>query len=171
MDGSLVPVGHASSSGAAHFDDLVFRRSDLREYAIPTQSRPLPTGFIHHKEAACRLGTNTEVVRNLAAAKLLFSPAEPFNRFRVVSLKDVESFGRTYIGIQTLADQFKTQSAWVTRYLKAEGVMVLTIGLPGKGKKLFVRRSDVAEIVIPPAKRARPRSDSLLEPSHAKETQ
>jgi hypothetical protein len=117
-----------------------------------------PTGFITHHEAARKLKTNTEVVRNLAAAKLLFSPPEPFDRFRVVSLEDVESFERTYIGIQTLADQFKTRSVWVARYLEAKGVMVLAIGLPGKGKKLFAKRLDVDGMVIPPAKRARPKT-------------
>jgi hypothetical protein len=76
-----------------------------------------------------------------------------------VSLEDVELFGLTYIGMQTLADQFKTRSVWVAQYLETEGVMVLTIDLPGKGKKLFVKRSDVNEGVIPRAKRARPQRE------------
>jgi hypothetical protein len=159
IKGVLIPFGHASSSDIVRFSGLVFRWSDLSKYAKPIQRRSLPTGFITHHEAARKLKTNTEVIRNLAAAKLLFSPPEPFNRFRIVSLEDVESFGRTYIGMQTLADQFKTRSVWVAQYLETKGVMVLTIDLPGKGKKLFVKRSDVNEIVIPRAKRARPQKE------------
>jgi hypothetical protein len=155
IKGALVPIGHISSTDVARFNDLVFRRSDLRKYAKPIQRKSLPTGFITHHEAARKLKTNTEVVRNLAAAKLLHSRPEPFNRFRIVSLEDVESFGQTYIAMRTLADQFKTRSVWVAQYLETKGVTVLTIDLPGKGKKLFVKRSDVNEVVIPRAKRAR----------------
>jgi hypothetical protein len=155
MKGALVPVGHVSSADIVCFNGLVFRRSDLRKYAKPIQRKSLPTGFITHHEAARKLKTNTEVVRNLAAAKLLFSRPEPFNRFRIVSLEDVESFGQTYIAMRTLADQFKTRSVWVAQYLQTKGVTVLTIDLPGKGKKFFVKRSDVNEVVIPRAKRAR----------------
>jgi hypothetical protein len=155
MKGALVPVGHISSADIVRFSGLVFRRSDLTKYAKPIQRKSLPTGFITHHEAARKLKTNTEVVRNLAAAKLLLSRPEPFNRFRIVSLEDVESFGQTYIAMRTLADQFKTRSVWVAQYLETKGVTVLTIDLPGKGKKLFVKRSDVNEVVIPRAKRAR----------------
>ena len=169
IKGVLVPVGHVSSADIVRFNGLVFRRSELRKYATPIQRRSLPTGFITHHEAARKLKTNTEVVRNLAAAKLLFSRPEPFNRFRIVSLEDVESFGQTYIAMQTLADQFKTRSVWVAQYLETKGVTVLTIDLPGKGKKLFVKRSDVSEVVIPRAKRARHQKEiALLEHSNRK---
>ncbi len=156
LNGTLVPVGHTSTS-ASHtsFKDLVFRRSDLRKYAKPVEWKSLPVGFTTQEEAARKLKTNTEVIRNLAAKKLLFSPAGRFNRFRIVSLDDVESFVRTYICIRALADQFNTRSDWVARYLHNRGVRVLAIGLPGKGKKLFVKRVDATGIVIPPAQRAR----------------
>jgi hypothetical protein len=156
LTGTLVPVGHASASiNSVSFMDLVFRRSDLKKYAQPIKWISLPVGFITHEEAARRLNANVEVVRNLAAKNLIFSPEGRFNRFRIVSLDDVESFARTYIYIRAIADQFNTRSEWAARYLHNRGIRVLAIGLPGKGKKLFVRRADVSGIVIPPAKRAR----------------
>jgi len=157
LSGILVPLGHTSTSECEHrLNGLVFRRNDLQRYMRPIEWKSLPAGFITHEEAARKLHTNTEVVRNLVAGKLLYSPPELFNRCRIVSSIDVESFARTYICVQALADRYKTRSEWVARYLHTQGVQVLAIDLPGKGKKLFAKRSDVAGIVIPRANRARP---------------
>jgi len=154
IEGSLSPLGHTSSASDVLFNDLVFRRSDLKKYAIPAKSRSLPTGFITHKEAACKLRTNREVIRNLVASQVLFSPPGRFNRFRIVSLKDVESFDKIYTDMRTIADRFKTSSDWVSRFLKNGEIEVLDIDLPGKGKKLFIKRCDIPGIAIPRARRA-----------------
>jgi len=156
LSGLLVPLGHTLDSNCEHlFNSLVFRRKDLNKYIRPIEWKSLPAGFITYTKAARKLHTNTEVVRNLAAGKILYSPPELFNRCRIVSSIDVDSFARTYICIQSLADRYKTRSEWVARYLHSQGVQVLVIGLPGKGKKLFAKRIDVAGIEIPAANRAR----------------
>lgn len=157
LRGVLVPMGRTPDPDDEYlFNGLIFRREDLEKYMRPIEWKTLPAGFITQEQAARKLHTNTEVVRNLVAGRLLYSPPELFNRCRIVSNVDVELFAQNFIPVQTLADRHKTRSEWVARYLHTQGVQILAIDLPGKGKKLFAKRSDVAGIVIPRANRARP---------------
>lgn len=160
LSGVLVPLGRMPEPDDQYlFNGLVFWREDLEKYMRPIEWKSLPVGFITHEQAARKLHTNTEVVRNLVAGKFLCSPPELFNRCRIVSTVDVESFAQTYVYIQTLADRYKTRSEWVARYLHSQGVQVLAINLPGKGKKLFAKRSDISSVVIPRANRAKPQTE------------
>jgi hypothetical protein len=151
MDGTLRPVSYSPTiPGILGYN---FESDQLAPYRHPRPTRTLPKGFIGYDEASTILAMTTEVVRNLAGQKII--------RYircggRVlVSRLDVEQFAHDYVSVKALADRFNTTSRWVARYLSARGIKLLSVDLPGKGRKLFVS-ARAATVEIPRAKRARP---------------
>jgi hypothetical protein len=65
-------------------------------------------------------------------------PKEPFSGPRIVRVDDVERFSEDYVSISSIADRMKTRSRALAKRLKQQGKEILSIQLPGKGRKLFV---------------------------------
>jgi hypothetical protein len=102
-----------------------------------------PNGFMTYKQAAARLSANVEIVRNLVASRLLKTSRERFRGSKLVRETDVNAFASKYVSVSFVAAELKTSSKSLVRSLHNSGVMVLDVTLQGKGKKLFVRRSDI----------------------------
>lgn len=150
IDGTLRPVSYSPTiPGILGYN---FELEQLAPYRFPSVRPVLPRGFIGYGEAATILATTTEVVRNLAhqgKIRLLKSGGRV-----LVSCSDVEKFARDYVSVKALADQFHTTSTWVSKYLSGQGIKLLSVNLPGKGRKLFVSAL-AAPVEIPLAKRAK----------------
>lgn len=131
-----------------------FRVEDIKRYSVARFPKSIPGDFMTYKDAAARLKTNTEVIGNLAKQKSLFSRTR-IQGLKLVRTADVERFLSEYTDLKSIADHLNSRSTWVARYLSDHEVDILSVALPGKGVKLFARRSAVENIEIPRAVRSK----------------
>jgi hypothetical protein len=146
LSGALRPVGYDPEIRGI----LGFRFSvqDIKRYcpAMPKQSAP--PGFVTYRVAAARLGSNTEIVRNLVAEGLLHSYRGTPRGVLMLRALDVEGFAAQYVPIKIIAERFDTGSRTVAKILEENGAEVLVIHLPGKGNKLFVRKGQGSAVAL-----------------------
>jgi hypothetical protein len=133
----------------------VFQIKAVKIYRPVREPKPIPPGYLTYAAAATRIGTNTEVVRNMVAQELLRPPKRRIRGVKLVRADDVEGFVSRFVSVRSLAERFGTRSGAIARYLQKLGTKILQINLPGKGKKLFVTKISVEEIEIRPAQRSK----------------
>jgi hypothetical protein len=105
-----------------------------------------PDGYLTFKQAAARISVNAEVVRNLVSNQILKPCRNRVQGAKVVREKDVDNFASQYVSLSSIAADFKTSSRYLARLLQPQDAGVLRIPLPGKGQKIFVRRSAVGSL-------------------------
>jgi hypothetical protein len=132
----VLPTGRSDSIGGILGFEC--RLDDIRKYRPTRAQKTVPLGFMTYASAAERLGTTIEVVRGLVTQRHLMGPKEPFSGPRIVRVDDVERFSEDYVSISSIADRMKTRSRALAKRLKQQGKEILSIQLPGKGRKLFV---------------------------------
>jgi hypothetical protein len=146
LSGVLQPVTrYRSMDGILGFQ---FRINDVKRYAPARPKPPVPSGLLTHSMAAAALKTNTEVVRNLVAQGLLHRHGSLPRGIQLLRARDVEKFASRYVTVKAIAERIEVGSRTVAETLKQNGAEVLVIPLPGKGNKLFVRRSPRSELAI-----------------------
>jgi len=150
VDGTLVPVAYTKRlSGISRF---LFQASHLRQFYRELQGRMPAGGYVNCTEAASILATTTEVIRKLAERGILHAPTGTRGSPRLLPMGSLCQFARRYVPVSLLAEHFHTSCPRVHQYLKSRGIDVLTIPLNHQCK-LFVPRSAVTRIHIPPSKR------------------
>jgi hypothetical protein len=146
IDGELAPTRRTPSIPGIL--GSMFRLEQVKKYRPVRVPRVIPPGCLTYAEVAAKLGTNTEVVRNLVAQGFLHPPKGRSRGAKLVRMEDVESFATRFVSVSSIAERFKTRSAFVARHLKQRGTAVVEISLPGKGKKLFARKGPASETAI-----------------------
>jgi hypothetical protein len=126
----------------------VFRSEDLRKYR-PTQTPMPPGGFLNYKEAACVLGTRTEVVGGLVIHGVLSSP----NKYspglaKLIPAWEVERFAAHYVDASILAKRAGSTTNQLRSLLGGMELPTLHIPISGKGDKIFLLHSVAAMIKI-----------------------
>jgi hypothetical protein len=146
INGELAPTSRTSSIPGILGN--MFRLEDVTKYRPVSLPRAIPPGCLTYAEVAAKLGTNTEVVRNLVAQKFLRPPKVRIRSAKLVRMEDVENFTTRFVSVSSIAERFNTRSLVVARHLKQRGTEVMEIPLPGKGKKLFARKGPASETAI-----------------------
>ncbi len=154
VDGTLVPVAHSKQFPG--ITGYFFLLRQLRKYRPALQAKARTEDFLCYKEAASKLGTCPEVIRKLAARRVLGIPTEcPHGQSKLLPAADVERFGRQYVPVSLLAKRFGTSSKWLAGYLEGrDSSQVLAVRL-GTSRKLFVPRQIASRLRIPHLTRGR----------------
>ncbi len=146
IERELTPTSRTSS--IPEILGSMFRLEVVKKYHPVSWPGVIPPGCLTYAEVAAKLGTNTEVVRNLVVQGFLRPPRGCPRGVKLVRMEDVESFATRFVSVSSIAEHFKTRSPFVARHLKQRGTEVVEISLPGKGKKLFARKAPASETGI-----------------------
>jgi TniQ protein len=145
VDGSLVPVGHASKHRG--ITGYLFRAEDLRRYRPLSEAKARPEAFLNFGEAATVLGVRSYVVRGLVEKGFL-TVAAGFRHglSKLIPEKEIQRFAECYVPATIVGKRFKLSACFFARYLRQSGTPLLAVPISdkGKGDALFLRRDTAA---------------------------
>jgi hypothetical protein len=125
-----------------------FRVSEVKDLVLSKAQPAVPLGFMTYEMAASSLKTNTEVVRNLVVAGLLRAYRISDIRIQLLRTSGVRALASNYVAMKSLAERFGIGSRTLLQIFAQKGARILVVPLPGKGNKLFVRKSSKFDAAV-----------------------